>query len=144
MYCGFLKLSEHCQLYTVTKDISSHFTVPKFWMKRWRFATTSLALLITCMTTIPFIGIFIVHIHTDKMTEMWFQKQKFVSTPRLINMERSAHDILFEFWVSPLRDLVILSSQTWLQKHEYRSCLKWNKLNHCRKRMVMAFFFFFF
>jgi len=69
MYFSFLKLSVKHQL-SLTKDLGSKFTPPKFWTEVCHCFTFPANHI---RTTIPFTGIFTVLIRTGKVSAIWIQ-----------------------------------------------------------------------
>lgn len=84
MHFCFLKLSKEHQL-SLTKDSGSHLAALKFWTEDCQYFIFPGNHI---NTTIPFIGIFTVSIHTSKVSAMCIQQQKFTFTTRLTDRKR--------------------------------------------------------
>lgn len=143
MHFRFLKLSEEHHL-SLTKDLQDsdfQFTSPKFWTEDCHYFTFPANHI---KTTIPFIGIFTVKIHTSKVSAMWIQQQKFTFTARLADMKWmwnfrniSTWNLLWiwlEYSSLPFQEF---GNMELTKRVKYRS-LKWSKVNHIRERIEIA------
>lgn len=135
MHFCFLKCHEEHQL-SLTKDSDSHMIALQFWAEDCQYFIFPANHI---NTTIPFIGIFTVSIHTSKVSAMYIQQQKFTFTTRLTDRKRA-----WNFRSASTGNLVwILTGVLYSHKEvKYRSCLKRSKINHLRERMEMACWMF--